>query len=290
MVFNEIIRTEDVILKDAILLEGLPGVGNVGKLAATHLIEELKAKKCMEIYSSHFPPQVLIDEEGIVNLVNNELYYYNGKGKERDLLFLVGEYQGMDSSGQYDLCQKLIDLVKEMGVTTIYTLGGYGLGKLVPEPRVLGAATSNEIVASFKKAGVEFIDGEPGAGIVGASGLLLGLGKLKGIQGGCLMGETSGYMVDPKSASVVLKSLQKLLGVKIDISELEERAKRREIQLKRQGTEVNMRILLEELEARDKKDIERELSPLKPAADSFIIDTSGLSPEEVLKKVKGLLT
>ena len=225
MTFNEIIRIEDVVLKDAILLEGLPGVGNVGKLAAMHLIEELKAKKCTEIYSSHFPPQVLIDEDGIVNLVNNELYYYNGKGKERDLLFLVGEYQGMDSSGQYDLCQKLIDLVKEMGVTTIYTLGGYGLGKLVPEPRVLGAATSVDIVKSFKKAGVEFIDGEPGAGIVGASGLLLGLGKLQGIHGGCLMGETSGYMVDPKSASVVLKSLQKLLGVKIDLSELEERAK-----------------------------------------------------------------
>ena len=225
MTFNEIIKIKDVALKDAILLEGLPGVGNVGKLAAMHLIDELQAKKCMEIYSSHFPPQVLIDEEGIVNLVNNELYYYNGKGKERDLLFLVGEYQGMDSSGQYELCQKLIDLVKDMGVTTIYTLGGYGLGKLVPEPRVLGAATSIEIVKSFKKAGVEFIDGEPGAGIVGASGLLLGLGKLQGIQGGCLMGETSGYMVDPKSASIVLKSLQKLLGVKIDLSDLEERAK-----------------------------------------------------------------
>jgi len=225
MVLTEIVRTEDIKLKDAILLEGLPGVGNVGKLAAMHLIEELKAKKCMEIYSSHFPPQVLIDEDGIVNLVNNELYYYNGKGKERDLLFLVGEYQGMDSSGQYDLCQKLIDMVKEMGVTTIYTLGGYGLGKLVPDPRVLGAATSNDIVKLFKKADVEFIDGEPGAGIVGASGLLLGLGKLQGIHGGCLMGETSGYMVDPKSASVVLKSLQKLLGVSIDLSELEERAK-----------------------------------------------------------------
>ena len=225
MVFTEIVRTEDIKLKDAILLEGLPGVGNVGKLAAMHLIEELKAKKCMEIYSSHFPPQVLINGDGIVNLVNNELYYYKGKDKERDLFFLVGEYQGMDSSGQYDLCQKLIDMVKDMGVTTIYTLGGYGLGKLVPDPRVLGAATSNDIVKLFKKAGVEFIDGEPGAGIVGASGLLLGLGKLQGIHGGCLMGETSGYMVDPKSASVVLKSLQKLLGVSIDLSELEERAK-----------------------------------------------------------------
>ena len=90
MPFNEIIRTEQVSLKNAILLEGLPGVGNVGKLAAMHLIEELEAKKCMEIYSSHFPPQVLIDEDGIVNLVNNELYYYSGKEAERDLLFLVG--------------------------------------------------------------------------------------------------------------------------------------------------------------------------------------------------------
>ena len=67
---------------------------------------------------------------------------------------------------------------------------------------------------------------------------------------------------------------------------LEERAKRREIQLKRLGTKVNMRILLDELEARDRKDIERNLSPLKPAEDSFVIDTTGLCPEEVLEKIR----
>ena len=39
------------------------------------------------------------------------------------------------------------------------------------------------------------------------------------------MGETSGYMVDPKSASTVLKSLQKLLNIKINLEELEKRAK-----------------------------------------------------------------
>ena len=71
---------------------------------------------------------------------------------------------------------------------------------------------------------------------------------------------------------------------------LEERAKRREIQLKRLGTKVNMRILLDELEARDKKDIERDLSPLRPAEDSIVIDTTGLSAEEVLKNVRTLLT
>ena len=223
MSFTEVVKIKEVKLNNAILLEGLPGVGNVGKLAAMHLIEELKAKKCTEIYSSNFPPQVLIDNDGIVNLVNNELYYH--KGKDKDLLFLVGEYQGMDSAGQYEMCNQLISLVKKIGVTRIYTLGGYGLGKLVPDPRVLGAATSDKIVKLFKSADVEFVEGEPGAGIVGASGLLLGLGKLQGIEGGCLMGETSGYMVDPKSASAVLKSLQKLLNIKIDLTELEKRAK-----------------------------------------------------------------
>ena len=76
MSFTEVVKIEEIKLKDAILLEGLPGVGNVGKLAAMHLIEELKAKKCTEIYSSHFPPQVLIDDDGVVKLVNNELYYH----------------------------------------------------------------------------------------------------------------------------------------------------------------------------------------------------------------------
>ena len=70
MSFTEVVKIKDVKLNNAILLEGLPGVGNVGKLAAMHLIEELKAKKCTEIYSSNFPPQVLIDNGGIVNLVN----------------------------------------------------------------------------------------------------------------------------------------------------------------------------------------------------------------------------
>ena len=69
----------------------------------------------------------------------------------------------------------------------------------------------------------------------------------------------------------------------------EERAKRRQTQLKRQGLEVNMRNLLQELEERDKKDIEREHSPLIPAEDSVLIDTSNLDPEGVVKEIKTYL-
>ena len=95
MSFIKIVKIEDIKLKDAILLEGLPGVGNVGKLAAMHLIEELKAEKCTEIYSSHFPPQVLIDDDGVVKLVNNELYYYKGKGKNNERRTTKGDAHGI---------------------------------------------------------------------------------------------------------------------------------------------------------------------------------------------------
>ena len=59
------------------------------------------------------------------------------------------------------------------------------------------------------------------------------------------MGETSGYMVDPKSASVVLKSLQKLLGIEIDLEELEKRAKQVDSitnQLKESESEVEEKV------------------------------------------------
>ena len=70
---------------------------------------------------------------------------------------------------------------------------------------------------------------------------------------------------------------------------IQERAKRRQVQLKRQGSEVNMRLLLQELEDRDKKDIEREHSPLRPATNSVIIDTSNLRPEGVVEEIKKIL-
>jgi uncharacterized protein (TIGR00162 family) len=209
-------------LKEPILIEGLPGVGNVGKLAAEHLMEELKGKKFADIYSKYFPPQVLVNDDGITKLVNNELYY--AKAKKQDLIFLTGDYQGLSPEGQYELSFEILQMAKEFGVKMIYTLGGYGLGKMVKDPRVLGAATTAELVDKMKEMGVVFNRGEPGSGIVGASGLLLGLGILEGMEGVCLMGETSGYFVDPKSAQSVLSVLTKILKVEVDFKKLESKA------------------------------------------------------------------
>ncbi len=211
-------------LRSPVLIEGLPGVGNVGKLAAEHLIDQLKAVKFADIYSKHFPPQVLVNDDGVIRLVNNELYYKKLPKSESDLIFYVGDYQGLTPEGQYMLSSKVLDICEEFKVSRIYTLGGYGMGKMIQDTRVLGAATSNELVEEMKGAGVVFPKGEPGSGIVGASGLLLGLGNLRGLEAVCLMGETSGYFADPKGAQAVLEILTELINVKVDFQDLVDKA------------------------------------------------------------------
>jgi uncharacterized protein (TIGR00162 family) len=220
----KMIVTEMPVLEDPVLVEGLPGVGNVGKLAAEHLVEQLKATKFADIYSKYFPPQVLVDDEGLIRLVNNELFYSKGEGTRPDIVILVGDYQGLSPEGQYELSDQVLNVMKGMGVKKIYTLGGYGVGKMLDKPRVLGAATDKEMVEEMKEKGVIFSKGEPGSGIVGASGLLLGLGKIYGMRSVCLMGETSGYFVDPKGAEAVLRILAKILNVEVDYKALEEKA------------------------------------------------------------------
>jgi uncharacterized protein (TIGR00162 family) len=99
------------------------------------------------------------------------------------------------------------------------------MGKVVEYPRVLGATTNQELVEEMREYGITFPKGEPGSGIVGASGLLLGLGKLMDIESVCLMGETSGYFADPKAAQAVLEVLTKIINVKVDFKQLELKAK-----------------------------------------------------------------
>ena len=65
----------------------------------------------------------------------------------------------------------------------------------------------------------------------------------------------------------------------------EVRAERRANQLKEKGMSVIMHDLLEQIQQRDEEDMNRKLSPLKPADDSLVIDTSNLSIEEVEKRV-----
>ncbi|MDD3621665.1 MAG: proteasome assembly chaperone family protein [Methanofollis sp.] len=212
--------TEDKVKAD-ILIEGLPGIGQVGKLVVEHMIEELGAEQIVDIYSIYLPPQVLIEPGGVARMPSNEIYLW--KGEEISIAFLVGDFQSTSNEGHYLLTDAYLDIAEELGVKRVYTLGGFGVGHLVEEPRVLGAVNDERLIEEVTEAGGVMTGDEPG-GIVGAAGLLLGLSAERNMEGICLMGETSGYLVDPKSAREVLLVLARLVGIEIDPTRLTEHA------------------------------------------------------------------
>ncbi|WPC06760.1 (d)CMP kinase [Pseudomonas sp. MBLB4123] len=65
----------------------------------------------------------------------------------------------------------------------------------------------------------------------------------------------------------------------------EERARRRYLQLKAKGDDVNLASLLDEIRARDERDTQRAVAPLKPAADAIQLDSTELSIEQVLERI-----
>jgi len=69
----------------------------------------------------------------------------------------------------------------------------------------------------------------------------------------------------------------------------EERARRREAQLRGKGVSVSLRDLLEDIRARDAQDMNRKASPLAPAEDAVELDSTGVDIEEVLRRVLSLV-
>ena len=229
-------------LNNPVLIGGLPGIGNVGKIAADYLIEKFKMEKLADMFSQYLPPQVFLDENGIARLVRNSIYYKKFRGKQ-DILVLVGDFQGTTQEGQYEMSYAILEMLKELGLSGVYTLGGYSTGKIVDSPRVLGAVTDSDMIDRLKESGVVFPKGEPGGGIVGSAGVILGMcSELFSINGACLMGETSGYFADPKGAREVVKVLSNLLQLDLDLNDLDERTKQIEQITGRMQEEAQARV------------------------------------------------
>jgi uncharacterized protein (TIGR00162 family) len=209
------------------LICGFPGSGYVGKIAVDHLIQELKAKHLADIYSTSFPPQVLIRADGTADLMKNSIFY--SKDGDTDILLLTGDSQPVNPDSEYVLAEEILDIAAKFNTKHVFTLAAYITGVFVDKPRIFGTATDSDIVKSFYEKNISTMDV---GSITGMNGLIIGIAKLRGIRGTCLLGETSGYVVDAKASKSILEILLSIVGIKIDMATLEKRAKDTEMLIK----------------------------------------------------------
>lgn len=227
----EVERIAEPELTDPVLIEGLPGVGHVGKLAIEHLLEEGAGTCVCRMTSEHFPPLVSVDAASTASLPAVEIHHLTVDGN--DILALVGDHQTVTPMGHYRLTTAVLDVAESFDVARIFALGGMPIGELTEQPAVVGAVSRNELADPLTDHGVEFRESEPTGGIVGVSGLLLGLGAERTLDVCCLMGETSGYLVDPRSAQAVLEVLEGAIGFSVTFERLESRAEEMEQMIRR---------------------------------------------------------
>ena len=224
-------------LSNAVLVEGLPGIGNVGKVAVDFMIDELKAKKVFEITSHNFPNAVFVNEENLVDLPKIEIYHK--KMKNRDILFLGGDVQPIDERSSYTFSDVILEVLHKNNIKEIITLGGIGLAHIPKEPKVYCTGNAKELIEEYKQEDMsEELYGVVGP-IVGVTGLLLGLASKKDIKAIALLAETysNPMYLGVKASKQIIKILNKKLHLDIDPEKLEQEIKQIESEVIRRSDE-----------------------------------------------------
>ena len=211
------------VMKDAVLIEGLPGIGNVGKVVVDFLIEELDAKRIYEFFSYSLPHSVFVNENNLVDLPKIEMSY--ARTKNGPLLLLAGDTQPADEVSSYSFSEEIVNIAKKNNTKEIITLGGSGLPTIPDSPKVYCTGNSKKLIKKHKN-GTNIDDNLFGVvgPIIGVSGLLLGMAKRTKVDALTLLAETYSHplYIGVKGAREILEVLNKNLDVKLDMGKIDD--------------------------------------------------------------------
>ncbi len=206
-------------LKNPILIAGLPGIGNVGKVTADFLIDSLGAKKFADISSFYFPSSAFVNEENLVSLPQVGLYFK--KAKTHDIIILAGDVQPVDEHSCYGFCNAVLDVLLKHGGREIITVGGIGLQKIPKSPKVYITGTNHNVIRKYRLCSRD-IYGVVGP-ILGVTGVLVGLAGRRGLNAVSLLAQTFAHpaYLGIKGSREALKVISARLNLKLDIHRLD---------------------------------------------------------------------
>jgi uncharacterized protein (TIGR00162 family) len=244
-------------LHHPILIEGLPGIGNVGKITVDFLIEELKAVKLYSFFSYKFPHSAFVNQQNLVEIPKIELYYKRGNHKRPDIIFLAGDIQPIDEESCYTFCEEVLKVAKHFNCREMITTGGIGMQHIPEKPRVFCTGNDAKLFKEFLNGGMQIeksIFGIVGP-IVGVSGILLGLGKKRGVRGVALLAETFAHpmYLGIKGGKELLRVLEIRYHLGIDLQKMSKEIIEVEKELLKKTKEWQSEFMLSQAGAKAKK-------------------------------------
>lgn len=225
-------KIQDFKLKDIILISSLPDMGKVGGLVTQHLTKKLETKKSVQIILEDKPWVNLKD--GLVELPHDE-YALTVDEKNRIVIF-TGENQPQEPGTVFEIVNTILDIVSKMGnIKMIISAGGYLPSQSGKGTLVYGVATNSNSLGILKSNEVKMLSSEVKS-ITWFNGVILGIAKNRNIDGVGLFGEiVDAESPQYKAASNILKVIGKILQIKIDTKELDEKIIEPASEIKKEG-------------------------------------------------------
>ena len=215
----EINELEKVNLKNPVVIEGFPGIGMVGPIAASFLA----ARPCMKlvgtISSTHFPPIAAIHDFKPVSPAR--IYAC----EDHNMLVLFSEFV-IPAEIVLPLARELIDYAKSKKAKAIYSLAAIAVE--TPSSTLHGIGSTEQMGAALKAKGVELI--KEGA-TQGVSGVLIAECAAQKFPAANIMIETN-KPLDPAAAAKLVDFLGNFAGFKIDTKPLLKEGQQIETKLK----------------------------------------------------------
>ncbi len=204
-----------------ILIEGYPGVGLVGHIAANFLAKELGMEMVGYVESPFIPPMALILE----GKPNPPLRFY---GKNNIIVAVADVYVAPTLVNE--IVRELTAYLKERNAEKVISLGGIGIGFFKEQMDVWGVGAREELNRELEEKGVKLLQY---GSIMGMSGRLLLEASRSNLDAYVLLGETFGDRPDPKAAANVIEALKKLVPLEVSTEPLLQEARAIEEQLRR---------------------------------------------------------
>jgi proteasome assembly chaperone (PAC2) family protein len=202
-----------------------PGMGNVAILAVDYLKRKLGAELMGEVEPADFfaPTGATVSRQVIraPETPVNQFFYYQSASSDRDILFFMGSVQPVPHR-EHAFAVEILKIAQKMNARAVFTTAAAPSDMHFKDtPRVFAVPNHPDLLAKMTEYKVHFMsDGT----IAGLNGLLVGVAAGLGIPGTCLLGEIpffTAQMEFPRASVMVLKILNKILGIKIDMVDLD---------------------------------------------------------------------
>lgn len=200
------------IPKGAVIVTGLPDVGLVGLLAASHIIRELKLKEAGVIESDLLPPMIVLHG----GLPKAPIRIFSG-----GTLAVVISETVIPTQLIRPLSSAIVDWARSKDAKLMLSLGGMAVANRqdIDAPKVFAALSSKELEEMLHGAAEILEEGY----IVGAYGLILRKCAEMSVPAITLMTQSYYNYPDPVAAAAALTAVNSILDLKMDVSELSKR-------------------------------------------------------------------